>query len=53
MQHKKYIDGLRGIAVLSVVFFHANYNFFKGGYLGVDIYVTYNCNLSSVSFLLC
>lgn len=38
MQHKLYIDGIRGIAVLAVIFFHANYNLFKGGFLGVDIF---------------
>ena len=38
MQHKSYIEGLRGIAVLSVIFFHLNHNFFHGGYLGVDIF---------------
>ena len=37
------IDGLRGLAVLSVVFFHSSIkpfeiNFFSGGYLGVDIF---------------
>lgn len=25
------IDGLRAIAVISVVFFHANFSLFKGG----------------------
>jgi len=38
LQHKSYIEGLRGIAVLSVIFFHLNHNFFHGGYLGVDIF---------------
>lgn len=38
MQHKLYIDGIRGIAVLAVIFFHANYSLFKGGFLGVDIF---------------
>jgi peptidoglycan/LPS O-acetylase OafA/YrhL len=32
------IDGLRAIAVGSVVAFHAFPNFFKGGYVGVDIF---------------
>jgi peptidoglycan/LPS O-acetylase OafA/YrhL len=32
------IDGLRAIAVSSVVAFHTFPNFFKGGYVGVDIF---------------
>lgn len=32
------IDGLRAIAVLSVLLFHLDVPFFKGGYLGVDIF---------------
>lgn len=36
--YKSYIEGLRGIAVLSVIFFHAGYSFMPGGYLGVDIF---------------
>tara|TARA_B100001057_G_scaffold475308_1_gene541958 strand:- start:52 stop:1962 length:1911 start_codon:yes stop_codon:yes gene_type:complete len=32
------IVGLRGIAVISVIFFHLNYSYFKGGFLGVDIF---------------
>ena len=32
------INGLRAIAVLSVVFYHANFPIFKGGWLGVDIF---------------
>ncbi len=41
MQHLKYrsdIDGLRAVAVLSVVAFHAFPNRFKGGFIGVDIF---------------
>jgi peptidoglycan/LPS O-acetylase OafA/YrhL len=32
------IDGLRAIAVLAVVFFHAHVTGFGGGYVGVDIF---------------
>lgn len=32
------IDGLRAIAVLSVIFFHAGFDFFHAGYIGVDIF---------------
>ncbi len=43
LNYRPEIDGLRAIAVLSVIFYHArlnilDYNFFKGGYLGVDIF---------------
>ena len=32
------INGLRAIAVLAVVFYHADFEIFKGGWLGVDIF---------------
>lgn len=41
LTHTKYradIDGLRAVAVLSVVFFHAFPAWFKGGFVGVDIF---------------
>jgi len=32
------IDGLRAIAILAVVIFHAFPNYLKGGFIGVDIF---------------
>ena len=36
--YKPYIDGLRALAVLPVIFFHADFEFFNGGFVGVDIF---------------
>ena len=33
------INGLRAVAVLSVIFYHADIRLFKGGWLGVDIFL--------------
>lgn len=32
------IDGLRAIAILSVIFFHLEIEMFSGGYIGVDVF---------------
>ena len=38
IKYRKEIDGLRAIAVISVVFFHADFNLFSGGFVGVDVF---------------
>ena len=38
IKYRPEIDGLRAIAVISVVFYHFLPEFFKFGYLGVDIF---------------
>lgn len=41
LDHPKYrpdIDGMRAIAVLSVVFFHAFPSYIQGGFVGVDVF---------------
>ena len=38
MKYRPDIDGLRAVAVLSVLFFHAGAMVFSGGYVGVDVF---------------
>ena len=38
MSYLKHIDGIRAIAVFSIVLFHADFKIFEGGYIGVDIF---------------
>ncbi len=38
MQHRAEIDGLRAIAVVSVILFHAGFSLFRGGFVGVDVF---------------
>ena len=40
MKHEPALDGLRGVAVLGVVCFHAGFSWAVGGYLGVSTFFT-------------
>ena len=47
------IDGLRAIAVIPVVFFHAGFNLFSGGYVGVVVFFVISGYLiTNIIFLL-
>ena len=44
LHYRPEIDGLRAVAVISVIIYHAQisfdgYKFFKGGFIGVDIFL--------------
>ena len=38
MNYRKEIDGLRSIALIPVLLFHAGFKLFSGGFVGVDIF---------------
>ena len=38
MHYRPEIDGLRAVAVIPVMLFHAGFELFSGGYVGVDVF---------------
>jgi peptidoglycan/LPS O-acetylase OafA/YrhL len=38
ISYRREIDGLRAVAVLAVILFHAGFERFSGGYVGVDVF---------------
>ena len=38
MKYRAEIDGLRALAVLPVILFHAGFEVFGGGFVGVDVF---------------
>jgi peptidoglycan/LPS O-acetylase OafA/YrhL len=61
LEYQPHIDGLRAVAILTVLLFHAGVSGFSGGYIGVDVFfvisgylitaiVTNGCNKQSFNF---
>ena len=38
MKYRSEIDGLRDLAVVPVILFHAGFELFNGGFIGVDVF---------------
>ena len=38
MEYRREIDGLRALAVIPVILFHAGFKGFSGGFVGVDVF---------------
>ena len=38
INYRPEINGLRALAIIPVIFFHADFEIFRNGYLGVDIF---------------
>ena len=38
MDYRREIDGLRALALLPVILFHAGFETFSGGFVGVDVF---------------
>jgi peptidoglycan/LPS O-acetylase OafA/YrhL len=39
IKYRPEIDGLRALAVLPVILFHAGFKTFSGGFVGVDVFL--------------
>lgn len=38
LTYRREVDGLRALAVIPVILFHAGFGIFKGGFVGVDVF---------------
>lgn len=39
MKYRPEIEGLRAVAVIPVILFHAGFEMFRGGFVGVDVFL--------------
>src|SRR4051812_36652175 len=51
MKYRSEVDGLRALAVVPVILFHAGIPYFSGGYVGVDIFFVISGFLITLSIL--
>ena len=52
MKYRSEIDGLRAIAVIPVILFHAGIQTFQGGFIGVDVFFVISGYLITTIMLL-
>lgn len=52
MKYRREIDGLRAVAVIPVILFHAGFENFSGGFVGVDVFFVISGYLISTIILL-
>ena len=41
MQYRNDIEGLRAFAIVPIVLFHAGFSIVGGGFVGVDVFLSY------------
>lgn len=51
MKYRADIDGLRAVAVVPVILFHAGFQIFSGGYVGVDVFFVISGYLITTIFI--
>ena len=51
MKYRPEIDGLRALAVVPVILFHAGFELFSGGFVGVDVFFVISGYLITTIFI--